>query len=176
MQEKNNKVIMAYLVLGVLGRLIPHPPNITPLNNLCLFAGSKLSKALAIMTMLLCIVISDLLLAYFKGYPVFGYWSWFTYSGLIAVVLLGARLGNNHSVYKLLIYVLGSAFGFWLWTNLGAWLLTPYYAKNLMGLISCYIAALPFLGNSLLGDLGWMVVIFGLYNKLKQYNMVPDYD
>ncbi len=163
MQEKNNKFIIAYIIIGILGRLIPHPANVTPLNSLCLFAGSKLSRLMAIITMLLCILISDLGLAYLKGYPLFGSWTFFTYSGFAVIVLLGAGLGKKFSNLKLVMYVVGSSLGFWLWTNLGSWLMTPYYIKDMQGLITCYTAALPFLRNALFGDLVWMVVIFGLY-------------
>ena len=166
MQEKNNKVIIAYIIIGILGRLIPHPVNVTPLNSLCLFAGSKLSRLMAVISMLLCIIISDMGLAYLHGYPIFGVWSFFTYTGFVAIVLLGSRLIQGSSVGKLLVYVIASSLGFWLWTNLGSWLVSPYYTKTINGLITCYIAALPFLRNSLLGNLAWATVIFGLYNSI----------
>jgi len=176
MQDKNKKFIIIYIVIGVLGRLIPHPPNVTPLTNLCLFAGSNLSRGLAFITMLICYTISNIALAYFNGYPIFGYWTIFTYSGLAFIVLLGSRLSKSYNIKKLVTYVGVSTFVFWVWSNFGCWLATPLYPKDFNGLISCYIAALPFLRNALLGNLVWMVVIFGIYNRLKQYIAVLDYD
>ncbi len=40
---------------------------------------------------------------------------------------------------------------FWIWTNLGVWLLATIYPLNIQGLSACYIAAIPFLMNSLIG-------------------------
>jgi len=42
---------------------------------------------------------------------------------------------------------------FFFVTNFGHWLIDPVYAKNLVGLTQCYVAALPFFRNAILGDL-----------------------
>lgn len=176
MHYKNKKYIIIYIVLGVLGRLIPHPPNVTPLTNLCLFAGSNLSRGLALITMFICYSMSNIAIAYFNGHPIFGYWAFFTYSGFAFIVLLGSRLSKPYNTKKLVTYVGISTLVFWIWSNFGSWLATPLYDKDFNGLISCYIAALPFLRNALLGNLVWMVVVFGIYSKLQHYIAVFDYD
>ncbi|MCK4608559.1 MAG: hypothetical protein KAT71_03680 [Gammaproteobacteria bacterium] len=168
MQKKNSKLVIIYMLIVVLGRLIPHPPNVTPLTSLSLFAGAKLSRLQAVIIMLLSLIISDIGLSYLYGYPVFGYWSLFSYSGFLAMVLIGNRLAKDYALKRLISYVIVSSFGFWLWTNFGAWLFMPIYTKNIPGLFSCYVAALPFLRNAVLGDLGWMVVIFGIYSLVLQ--------
>ena len=35
-----NKVLVSLIVLAVLTRLIPHPPNIAPITGIALFGGS----------------------------------------------------------------------------------------------------------------------------------------
>jgi hypothetical protein len=35
------------------------------------------------------------------------------------------------------------------------------YAPDAAGLLKCYVAALPFLKNSIMGDLFWTAVLFG---------------
>ena len=177
MREKNNKLAIVYIFIAVLGRLIPHPPNVTPMTSLCLFAGAKLSRTWAILVGLLSIIISDILLSLIYGYPMFGYWSFFSYTGFGAIVLLGSRLNSSPKTTKLFGFVICSTLGFWLWTNFGSWLLTPYYTKDFAGMFTCYFAAIPFLRNALLGDIIWAVVIFGLYKKLAQrFFMVASYD
>ena len=47
--------------------------------------------------------------------------------------------------------VLLSSIVFFLFTNFGVWLIG--YPKTLEGLITCYIAAIPFFGYTLAGDL-----------------------
>ena len=37
------------------------------------------------------------------------------------------------------------------------------YAKNLTGLVQCYVMAIPFFGNTLVGDLFYSVMMFGGY-------------
>jgi hypothetical protein len=59
---------------------------------------------------------------------------------------------------------------FYIWSNLGVWLLDSWgmYTKDLSGLIKCYIYALPFLKNQLISSLifipvGFMAIEGSLY-------------
>ena len=154
-----------WILFGIFSRLMPHYPNITPLTNLCLFAGSQLSRLQAFIITLSSLIISDLLLAYFNGYPAFGSWTLFTYSGFAAMIFIGKRLSQKHWP-AIVCYVFCSSLGFWLWTNFGVWLLSPLYPQTMTGFMACYTTALPFLRNSLLGDLAWMLIIFGGFKYL----------
>jgi hypothetical protein len=165
--KSSKKLVTLYIVIGVFGRLIPHPANFTPVTNLCLFSGSKLPKYIALPAMLILLAVSDVLLAYMQGHPIFSSWTLFTYTGFAAMVLLSSGLTSNPTFKRLLAYILGFTLGFWLWTNFGVWL-TGYYPQTAMGLLSCYLAALPFLRNALLGNLVWMVIIWGSFAKIKQ--------
>jgi hypothetical protein len=60
--------------------------------------------------------------------------------------------------------ILCSSLGFWIWTNFGVWATSGLYSKTLTGLGECYIAALPFLLNSLIGDMIWGLAILGVYS------------
>ena len=86
--------------------------------------------------------------------------------GFAVIILLGPKM-NKHP----LLYLLGSTVGFWLWTNFGAWLWNPVYAANFQGLFNCYIAGLPFLRNACIGNLIWMVVIFGMFLRIKKWQL-----
>lgn len=154
---------LLWIFIATLSRLLPHPADMTPFTNLCLLAGNQLNKATAFITTVIALVLSDLLLSHINGYSVFGTWSWFTYSGFIMVMLLGNLLRKRINKKTLLPTVISVSIFYWLWTNFGTWLVTSMYAKTWAGLITCYIAALPFLQNSLLGDLGGAMVIWGAY-------------
>jgi hypothetical protein len=168
MQEnaQNTKFAIFWIIIGTLGRLIPHPANVTPMAALALFSGSKLSKKMALLTIAITMLASDALLAYLNHYPVFSFWSLFTYSGFLGITLLGIKLNQHSSQTKILSFVLAASLGFWLWTNFGVWLTSGLYAKNIIGITTCYIAALPFLRNELLGSLAWQIIIFGGYRLL----------
>ena len=165
-------LIHLYILLGIIGRLIPHPANVTPMTSLCLFSGAKLSRLSAMIMVFIVMVISDMLLALWFDYPLYGSWMLFSYSGFAAIIGLGYLLGKNPHKTRLLAFVIGSSVGYWLWTNFGVWLCGfdgLYYAHNLSGLLTCYGLALPFLRNSLLGDLVWMVLLFGSFEHISQF-------
>ena len=167
------KLVLLYIIVGVVGRLIPHPANFTPVTNLCLFSGSKLRKRYALPLMFVLLALSDMLLAHFKGYPVFSSWTFFSYTGFAAMILFSSTLSNNPSTKKLLGCVLSFTVLFWLWTNFGVWLM-GYYSHTLAGLGACYIAALPFLRNALVGNLVWMFVIWGSFATIKQFKLTME--
>lgn len=157
MNKEQKKLAFFYIIISVLGRIIPHPANVTPLTNICLWSGQKLPRYLAIVVVLFSIAISDVALAAIYHYPIFGVWSLFSYSGFLAIALFSSRI-KAHSIFKTLGFLLASTLGFWLWSNFGSWLIMGY-PKNSSGLFACYTMALPFLRNAVLGDLGWFAII-----------------
>ncbi len=152
--------VVFIVVLGILGRLVPHLPNVTPLTSLSVFAGVKLPRLAALLAVVGILFISDLLLAFIWDYPALGYFSLFTYTGFIGISLVGSKFKGTKS--GLIVYILVASLSFWIWTNFGVWLTSGLYPKTLEGLSSCYYLALPFLRNALVGDLFWGCVIFGL--------------
>ena len=56
---------------------------------------------------------------------------------------------------------------FFIITNFGVWISTPYYEKTFGGLMACYTAAIPFFHHTLLGDLFFVAILFGLYELAK---------
>lgn len=156
--------VILVVIVGIVGRLIPHMPNMTPIIGLSLFAGVNLPRVQAVGILFFTMFISDVCLALIFGYPIAGYFSLFTYTGAAVVVLVSANL--RYSKKFLLPYVLGASGWFWVWTNFGVWLTSNLYLKTFDGLLSCYYMALPFLRNGLIGDLVWSSCIFGVFYGL----------
>jgi hypothetical protein len=46
-------------------------------------------------------------------------------------------------------------------TNFGVWALASWYPKTWAGLVACYVAAIPFFRNTLLGDAVYTAALFG---------------
>jgi hypothetical protein len=46
-------------------------------------------------------------------------------------------------------------------TNFGVWLVSGMYGHTLQGLAACYVAAIPFLQNTIAGDLFYATLLFG---------------
>ena len=98
----------------------------------------------------------------------------FTYLGFLGYFILG-RLARNKLKRQLFLLPVAS-FSFFLISNLGVWLY--WYPHTLAGLTQCYMLALPFYRNTLLGDLtfGYGYLVFKFLSK-KNYsrflNLIP---
>jgi hypothetical protein len=123
-----------------------------------LLAGALLPRKTALCSVLIMWIASDILLGLFNHYAFFGSWSLFTYSGAVAMVFLGQRLVTAN-LTSFCFASLAMSFAFWVWSNFGTWLASSIYPHDLNGLMACYIAALPFLKNQLLGDVAIAITI-----------------
>jgi hypothetical protein len=61
---------------------------------------------------------------------------------------------------------------FFLVSNFSVWLESGMYPKSVAGLLACYAAGLPFLGNTVFGDLFYSAVMFGSYAWVMQKQML----
>lgn len=154
-----------YIVLCVLSRLIPHPANMTAMTNLSLYAGARMGKAAALVMTVASLLLSNAYFSMLYHYAFFSITSLFMYSGFIAITLLGKSVTKNATLKSVFPVVLMASVGYWLWTNFGVWL-QGSYPMSVSGLMTCFAMALPFLKNALIGDIAWMVVIFGLLDKM----------
>lgn len=58
-------------------------------------------------------------------------------------------------------------------SNLGVFFVDKMYPMSLEGLVQCFTMALPFLRNSLLGDIFYTAVLFGLFEWARRKFLVP---
>ncbi len=56
---------------------------------------------------------------------------------------------------------------FFLISNSGIWVAGKLYPLTMSGLAACYVAALPFFRNSIMGDLAYAALMFGSYHLLR---------
>jgi hypothetical protein len=150
--------LMAGLVgLDIVARLAPHAPNFTPLAASALFAGVVLrSRALALLVPVLAMTLSDL---------VIGGDDWRITGVIYAALVLPAGFGiwarRLKTPLVLAPLVLASSCIFFVTTNFAVWAFSGMYAHTVDGLARCYVAALPFFQNTMLGDIFWSSVLFG---------------
>ena len=168
-KSKQFLIVMTCIIVGVCGRVMPHFPNVTPMTSLSLFAGSTLKRPLALVSMLVTFIISDVLLSFIYGYPLFSAWTLFVYSGFALITVCGKTLAKHFKWQLFPAFIGATSLLYWLWTNFGVWLTSGMYAKNLSGLFTCYAVALPFLRNALIGDFIWSAVIFGSFALICYY-------
>jgi hypothetical protein len=160
MQKNIRPIAVALTILSALGRLLPHPPNVTPLGASSLFAGARLNGWMAYLLPILVMAATDPLVGgYTRATPVI-------YFCFLISVWIGRRVRSTDSPLRIGGACVLASLQFFLLTNLATWMLGTFYAKSLAGLATCYVAALPFFGYTLLGDLFFTAAIFGLYALL----------
>ncbi len=157
-----------YLLFAVFCRAVPGFPNISAYPSLCLMIGLQFSRTQTLMTVLISAAFSDLMLAFLHQGPIWGSWTFFTYTGFLANALWVRRYKDSMNMRLLLKYSFFSSLGFWLWTNLGVWLSSGLYSHQIDGFWLCYTLALPFLAYSLLGNLFWTLVLGRMLKPFKR--------
>lgn len=149
-------VLVALIGLVALTRLLPHPPNFTPLLAIALFAGALFAdRRLAVLVPLAALLLTDALLGWHATWA-------FVYGSVALASLLGLwGLRNRRSVARVGGFALGGSVLFFVLTNLGVWLVQDLYPPTPAGLSACFLAAIPFFHNTLLSTLVYCVALFG---------------
>ncbi len=165
---KSEKLALAWLLVASIFRILPHIPNVSPVMSAALFAGAKLDRKTSWITLIAMMVVTDVVLSQIHGTAVFGWWSFFTFSGVLLVSVLGSTLRHAFTGPRFLACSLSGALLFWTWTNLGTWMTSGLYPINGAGLIACFAAAVPFLKTAVIGDLIWSFLLFVSYEFIQQ--------
>ena len=152
MQKIEMKAVFGLIVLAIITRLMPHPPNFAPITGIALFSGYHfVNKRIALLIPLVGLFISDLFIGLHALIPVI-------YMSFVLITVMGLY------VKKLsLPEVLGASFSFFILSNLGVWYF--YYPLTQAGLIQCFIMALPFFANTLAGDLFYTALLQFSFEK-----------
>jgi hypothetical protein len=157
MNANNSRIVAllsAILVAAVL-RLVPHPPNFTPIGAMALFSGAYLGRrALAFAAPLGALLLSDLVLGFYHGMAT-------VYASVALIVVLGAMALKRLSPIRVGAAALASSVLFFVITNFGMWLFSGFYPRTVAGLEACYVAAIPFFQNTVAGDLFYATLLFG---------------
>ena len=155
-------VLVSAIVAAAALRLVPHPPNFTPIGAMALFGGAYLGRrALAFAAPLGALLLSDLVLGFYHGMAT-------VYFSTGLVVLIGWWLSSRRSPLSIGLSAIASSILFYVTTNFGMWLFSGIYPRTAEGLAACYIAAIPFFQNSVAGDLFYTVLLFGGFALLER--------
>lgn len=140
-----------FLALAV-SRFIPHPPNFTSLIALSFYVPAIFGLRYIPIT-LICFVLTDIIIGIHSTI-------FFTWGSIIFIGFISKYFNNNF--FKRFSGVLIACFIFYLVTNFGVWL-SGFYGYNINGLLTCYILAIPFFGNTLAATIIYSLVIEALY-------------
>ena len=146
----------------LLFRIIPHPPNFTPVIVLSLY----LPFIFGIWSIPFCILgfaITD----YFIGFHSLLFWTW----GALAFTGYTSKFCNK--IYSRIVFSSIGALTFFVISNFGVWISGTLYEISVQGLLDCYIMAIPFFTNTLLSTI-FFALIFELFILSKFYYLIPN--
>lgn len=160
-------LVALMILMAALSRLLPHPPNFTPIGGMALFGAAYFTKKYwAFLIPILSLWLSNLIIDnvvyahFYDSFVWFNAYTTWVYVAFILIALMGMATLKQVNPRRLLgVSVLASVL-FFLVTNFGHWLADPMAPKNFGGLIAAYIAGIPFFWNTLIGDLFYVVVLF----------------
>ena len=166
-------VLAALIFVAALSRLLPHPPNFSPVEAIALFGGAYFaSRAWALAVPLLALLASDLVLGALLGHSYASYLGgisfWSVYACIALSTVLGFGLRGKVDGPRLLGYSLAGSALFFVVTNFAAWFASPFYPQTGAGLAAAFVAGIPFFQWTVLGTLGYAALLFGGFALLRR--------
>ncbi len=157
---------ISLILILAFARLIPHPPNFTPIIAVAIISGYFFKNInLSLLTLLIAMLISDLFIGFYENVI-------FVYASLLLITFVFHKISNKINFIYLFIYGFAGSLIFFVVSNFGVWALgSPGvfnipYDKTLNGLIECYILAIPFFGNTFLSTLIFAYSAIFIYKSL----------
>jgi hypothetical protein len=136
------KISVGIFLALAASRFIPHPPNFTSLLALSFYVPAILGIRY-LPALLVSFVITD----FFIGIHGVSLFTW----GSVIFIGLMSKYFTLTTFSRMIGAIIGVCL-FFIISNFGVWSL-GFYGYSLKGLMTCYILAIPFFGNSLIGTL-----------------------
>ena len=151
------------ILLMVFSRLIPHPPNFTPIIAVAIMSGYLFKNLyLSISVLFFSMIVGDMFIGFYSN-------MFFVYFPLFIIAYFCFFKNNKINAKNLFIYGISSSLIFFIISNFGVWVSSGMYEKNIAGLVNCYIMAIPFLKNTLISTVLFSYLSFisvNTFNKI----------
>tara|TARA_Y100000590_G_scaffold213372_1_gene241794 strand:- start:60892 stop:61410 length:519 start_codon:yes stop_codon:yes gene_type:complete len=153
-------ILMVFIL--IFSRLIPHPPNFTPIIAVAILSHYFFKNIyMSFSVLFVSLFISDLIIGLYTN-MILVYFSIF----IIAYIFFkNFKMVNYKNLF--IAGLIGSLI-FFLISNFGVWLLGSLYEKNFSGLINCYVLAIPFFKNTFLSTIFYSYLTFFSLDFLKK--------
>lgn len=151
-----------FILIGAVARILPHAPNFAPIGAMALFGGAYMSKKQALILPVAAMILSDFIIG-FDGFPM----RLTVYGSFLVMVLIGFWLKKHSKFRNIVIATLTGSLLFFLTTNFAVWAFGSLYPKTVGGLTECYLLAIPFFQNTILGDFFYSGAFFGGYSFIR---------
>ena len=167
---------ISLILLLAFSRLLPHPPNFTPIVAVAIMSGYFFKNIkFSFVVLLIAMLLVDVFLGFYKHML-------FVYLSLFLIVFVFFKISYKINFKNLFIFGFLGSLIFYLVSNFGVWasgVISPItnlpYEKNLNGLISCYFLAIPFFKNTLFSTIVFSYAVFLVnyfYGKLGKNKIV----
>ncbi len=180
---RNSLLVLCIFLVGMLRifnetHLLTPLANFTPIGAMALFGGTYFTgRTKSFLFPLLALLISDILVMRLF-YPdqrsglLYPGWIW-TYAAFALMVFIGRKV-KKVTAKNVLIAAVSAAMAHWIITDYGVWLAGGIdittrkpLARDLHGFVQCYLQALPYLKNMLLGNIVYCIILFGGFEWLQ---------
>ena len=150
-------IAILLVLLAAALRILPHPWNFTPIGAMAIFSGSLFRNRWASFLLpLAALFAGDLFVGFHKL-------MFAVYASFALSVAIGRWLAESRTVVRIGGAVFLGAAQFYVLTNFAMWAIGGFYPKTSAGLAACYLAGLPYFGNTLTGDALYAAVLFGSF-------------
>ena len=163
---KKEIIPISLILILAFARLIPHPPNFTPIIAVALISGYFFKNInLSLLILLVAMLLSDLFIGFYENMI-------FVYASLLLITFVFHKISNKINFKNLFIYGFAGSLIFFIVSNFGVWALgSPgvqdiVYDKSFNGLMECYILAIPFFGNTFLSTVIFAYPAIFIYKSL----------
>ena len=167
---------ISLILLLAFSRLLPHPPNFTPIVAVAIMSGYFFKNIkLSFVVLLISMLLVDVFLGFYKH-------MFFVYLSLFLITFIFFKISDKINFKNLFVFGFLGSLIFYLVSNFGVWasgVLSPItnlpYEKNLNGLINCYFLAIPFFKNTLFSTIIFSYAAFfanHFFAKMEQKKIV----
>ncbi|MFA6095675.1 MAG: DUF6580 family putative transport protein [Candidatus Paceibacterota bacterium] len=161
-QEKKIQIALVLIIIGVLGRFLPHAWNFAPVVAIGIFSGAYLGGRFAFAVPVATMIASDLFI---------GFYDWqinlTVYAAMGLAGMMGILLKGKKSPLGVVLASIGGSTIFFLLSNAAVWIFGTMYSHSWHGLVESYIAGIPFFKNALAGDVIYTGAFFGAFEYLR---------
>ena len=145
---------LSIILILALARLIPHPPNFTPVITVAIMSSYFFRNIyLSFSVMMGAMLVADI----FLGFHIYMF---FVYLSLSLIIFVFSKVKTEMRLKNLFIFGFFGSLIFFLVSNFGVWTLNEMYQKNFSGLLHCYFLAIPFFINTFLSTLLFSYLAF----------------
>jgi hypothetical protein len=142
--------------------ILPHAWHFTPLGASLLFFGARGSRRQMwiplVLLMATDVVLTKVMYSYVLSWDHLVTWGWYA-----AILFLGTALRKNSGPIRVIGAALATSVSFFLISNFAVWAAWPdmYPDRGFSGLMTSYVAGLPFFRGTLESDVFFSIAMFG---------------